>query len=437
MSTDGIIALTLAAILCLTTNIVTKRRSGRVNPVFIHNLVWIAALLIFAAGLIQYNHLSLHAWMLLVAGLAGANLPALLPPGPAVAGTNIHSTKPATKPWPGCTLILPALFAIGFVCYLQAISGTYGIGRILSDPAFIRSRQGSDQFVDSFPLYARLLYFLGPFVFFCYANPKISGIRAPRTVRWIVIISVSAALLMSLGRTLPFVALAWHSTAALLTSRQKVDNRTSRKRRLAIPLISVIAALAAFQYIGSQLGKLGSADARYQSYVTSTSLQGSPWTSLIVYATSGIPAFGSLVDDPTSHLEYGRQTASPLLKIVPITTAGKEVSQFVNVPFPTNVYTWFEPYYRDFGDVGVVVFSLLIGFALTHTADRASEGPIQLSAAALLIGLSAWAPFVNKYVSSFTLEYLVILVIIHRSRKQLATDRTTPELAATARLRPA
>lgn len=420
LNSDGMVALVLAITLGYLTWEISCRRSGAFNPLVVHNGVWIIALVVFASRLIDYDDIQSRSWALLAAGLAGVNIPSFLVSLPDQPLPKEHERKPAHehRPWPGCTLLIPILFAIGIALYLGAVAGTYGIERLISDPGLVRSTQDSEEFLDSFPLPARLCYFLGPFVFFCYASPKISGVRAPRVVRWSVLFFTLAAMMLSLGRTLPFVALAWAGVASTMGSWHRV----SRGQRLKRAVLCAAAALTIFQVLGAQLGKLGTSDLRYQQHVTNRSLQESSLTSLVVYITGSIPAFNNLVTDPSATWAYGRYTAGPLLKVFPVAPEAKEISPFVNVPFPTNSYTYLEPYYRDFGAAGIVVFAVLIGFILVKISDWSSNGGVQLAIASLFIGLSAWGPFVNKYTSSFTWEYLIILILIGRAVRHPVRD---------------
>jgi oligosaccharide repeat unit polymerase len=310
-------------------------------------------------------------------------------------------------------VLFPLLFLFGFVLYLRAVDHVFGLETLVTNPGSVRGQQDSDAFLATFSLPVRLCYFLGPFVFFCYANPKISGIRVPRLVRWTVLLLILGSLIMSLGRTLPFVALFWAGLAALMTTDRSKDRRGFLRRHAVIVVACAVSALVIFQLLGSFLGKLGRNDPRFQEYVTSGKMDGSPLTSLVVYATGGIPAFNRLVTDPATKFGYGTHTFAPLLRVIPVVRPAKEIGDFVNIPFPTNSYTWFEPYYRDFGAAGVLVFSLLTGCAIVWLMHRSRSSNTWLAAASLVVSLSVWGPFVNKYPSSFTWEYLGLLLVVN------------------------
>lgn len=76
------------------------------------------------------------------------------------------------------------------------------------------------------------------------------------------------------------------------------------------------------------------------------------------------------------------------------------IQEFVFVPFPVNVYTAFDPYYKDFGPLGVVLISGGVGFLTCKFFVKAQRLPGR----ALMVGMAA-AMFYAMLMLFFDDEY--------------------------------
>jgi oligosaccharide repeat unit polymerase len=379
------------------------------SPVLFHNAAWGTALAIYGLGWIKFIDVPNSAWLLIVAAIVAFNIGSLIP-ATLVKRAAPDSSLVERRPIPGATVVLPVLFALGVALYLQAVASQFGLDALLSNAASVRSLQGSNDFIASFPLYGRLLYQLGPLVFVLYANPALSGIRVSRPTRALVLVLTVIALGLSLARTLLFVTFAWQIAVLYLYPKQPGPLRVRWWGRLRLTVI-VIAALLAFQVIAGATGKTSSTDPRIQPYVSGP-VRGSSATSIFVYGSGGIPAFGNLqAGRPEGGWTYGASTLLPVFKTFGL-PAPPEVSPFTKVPFPYNAYTWLEPYYRDFGPAGVVVLPFLMGLLIAGLCANALRSSRLLLIAGLMLGLVLWAPFVNKFISNFTWEYILVLLVM-------------------------
>jgi oligosaccharide repeat unit polymerase len=407
--TDQTVALSLALAVLALTVMMQWLSAGLPNVVVFHNMAWTVALVCFGSGWITFSSVPASAWVLIAGSILAFNVGALLPAVAARgrrAGSMIERTRVA-----GATIVLPCLFLIGFLFYLRAVSSQVGLEALISDPQSVRAAQGSAAFVTAFPLYGRLLYFLGPLVLVLYANPALSGIRASRLVRFTVLGTTVAALALSESRTLLFVVFGWQAALMFLRPRAKLSLAQRRRWIFRLVLLAILA-LGAFQLIASVTGKTYSADRRFQPHVHGP-LKNSPATGFVLYVAGGIPAFGNLQRaTPESGWSNGTSTLSTLFKAVPLAHVPPEVSPNTNIPFPFNVYTWLETFYRDFGPAGVIAFPFGMGLMIALVCARATRTSRHLLIASLLLGLSLWAPFANPYRESFAWEYLIILVML-------------------------
>jgi hypothetical protein len=418
-------ALLLALALVMVTLLVVESGRARSVPVLFHNLAWVLALGLFASGLVHYSAVTRQAWIAITLGIASFNLGALVPAlvnrQDRVAGRGSRAELDRRSfVSQRVFLALVAGYALGVVLYLRAVASQFGIHTLLTHPGSVRASQGSEGFVAAFSLPARLLFFLGPLVFVLLINPDFIRGKGFGRLRWLVAAVVLATLALALGRTLLFVGLAWEAGLVFFGFLPSMGVRSrfaglvprSRAARFASLIALALLCVIGFQVLAGLLGKTARTDERVQPFV-SRPLQASPWTSSAVYASAGLPAFSKLVESgPKPSL--GTATFSAILRVVPIAKAQQEVSPFTSIPFPFNAYTWLEPYYRDFGVAGAVLLPFAVGLIISELANRPRLGGAGTVALALLMGLTLWAPFVNKYVSTFTYEYLIILALLAR-----------------------
>jgi hypothetical protein len=372
------------------------------------------ALVVLATRWIAYVPVGSAGWALIVLSILAFNLGAVLPK----LGSSPHRQHSLSRyRFTGFTYVLPALFTIGLAFYLHAVISQFGLHSLLSAPSDVRSKQASEEFIAGFPLVARLCYFLGPLVFIAYANPRLSGVCASKRVRWLLLGFVIVALAASLGRTLVLVALTWQSGVVYLSRKRPGSSRSSAKataRRWAAFATMILLAAVMFQVVAVFVGKDASSDSRVQPYVRGR-LQGSRLTSVVLYTSGELPTLGRLAADPrTGRTTLGGQRAGwatfgTVVKLIPGWRATDEISGYAHIPFPFNAYTWLEPFFRDFGTAGVIGLPFLVGALVGVLVVRPRRSTYGVLGAALCIGLTVWAPFVNKFTSTFTWEYAVIL----------------------------
>lgn len=424
---DYSFAAALAVALLIATYFIGKLSARSTNTVLIHNLSWAFALSVYSLHWIEYTDVSSTAWTIIVLGIAAFNIGALLPLSVRASDGTAQSFVPTSLAW--ATVVLPVLFLSGALFYLRTVSSQFGLDSLIHNASAVRTFQGTDQFGVAFPLYGRLLYFLGPLVFVLYANPWLSGIRVTRKTQVLVLTLTSLVLALSLERTLLLVALVWQ--AAIVFIRPRRHTSATNLRRFAVLIGLGLVTIIAFQALGALTHKSGATDSRIQPYVQGP-LRGKSYTSFVTYASGGIPAFSQLTMDGL-HGNYadGKATLGPVAKAIPTLHPPNQVGAFASIPFPHNAYTWLETYYRDFGPPGCVILPFLMGFILGRAAGVRQFSSEGLLIAALLLGLGVWAPLVNQYPSSFTWEYAIILVVcLRRQRRRGARQRRVTSLTS-------
>jgi len=136
--------------------------------------------------------------------------------------------------------------------------------------------------------------------------------------------------------------------------------------------------------------------------------EASPWTGiethLLNYVPSALAAFSIQVENGND-LTYGQYTFRTIYAIFHRLGANVEVASlvrpYVNVPFPTNTYTFFSPYYADFGWTGVLAASLGFG-ALTGAIAKIGicmSRPVASMAFVILLYALLMQFFQDQYMS--------------------------------------
>lgn len=420
-------ALILLIGLTTWTVISFNGRNPLMVPAALHNGAWIVALAIVASGLMNYRQISSYAWVLIATSIFAFNLGVATSARPGSA----HKTS---SPKHFVTMrqfwILNFGFGAGFAIYLYSISTSFGLGTLVSDPTSIRG-YSTISYLEAFPIYGKVLFYLGPLCFILAAFPEyVEGLRG-HSWRLPLLIAVAGAQVATLQRTNIFVCLVWAIGLLLLRSTPSSEERArGRGRRIVALTISMAVGLAAFQGLALALGKTGNTNASINSVVDER-LQGSSFTSVFHYASSGVPAFGNLVESdnrswPPSAASgpiygdynpqtWGRATFSAPLKAVPGMSPWEEVAPFTSLPVPTNVYTWLEPWYRDFRMPGVLGGSLAIGLLVGYLTRRRGERPEIMLLAGLIIGLSGLATFVNRLSAVMTIVLYLAIWFLSRS----------------------
>ena len=140
-----------------------------------------------------------------------------------------------------------------------------------------------------------------------------------------------------------------------------------------------------------------------------------------LYVTGGIPAFlqltessneewppenvpGELSQGDYNPQTWGSATLSLPLKAVPIAQPWNEINAFIDMGVLINVFTWLEPFYRDFRVVGVLVGTFLMGLLIAVLHKRRFTSPRVFWVQAAFISTIFLATFVPKINDSLFID---------------------------------
>lgn len=442
--TTTLIALLLA---CTVLSLSYFRMSSPV--VLAHNGVWILTLLLVGSDLVYYDEFSISAWTTLGLALLAFNVGVWFGTRKA-ASPNLPRRRLAPVVSRRAIAMLGVGYMIGFGAYLHAISTRFGLATILLSPESIRR----ESYLESVPAGLRLLLHLGPVLFAVLAYPPATKFAIPLVVRLPILSLLAVSFTMLLQRTNLFSAVLL--TGALwFTSGVKVAPMAEKPtHNRTIPLLlSAAVALAglmvAFTIVGNALGK--DSDRAEQLGRVSSALADTPFTSLFTYLTAGTPAFLALTQSqneqwpPTDTAgilygsynpqTWGAATFEQVVSLVPGSQAWNPISPFVNVGAVTNVYTWIEPFYRDFREIGVTASMLLIGAAAAALSSRRYESARMQWLGAVFLAAIAFAPFGQRLNTPGTVISVILILLIaghgRAKREQLPDAARSPTSSAT------
>ena len=178
----------------------------------------------------------------------------------------------------------------------------------------------------------------------------------PKISKWTIALIVAINLLLELSMMEKSgILIMILSTLFVLYEKQ-----TIKLRSIVITLLGIIVLFFFFNM---------SKEAQYQDSMDFVDFLG-------IYVTSPIVAFEKLRITITNG--WGVNTFNdvfPYLRYFGINLESIErLQDFVYVPVPTNVYTIMQPFYIDFGSMGVAVFGILYGWGAGYTYRKFYDG---------------------------------------------------------------
>ncbi|NEN04672.1 oligosaccharide repeat unit polymerase [Diaminobutyricibacter tongyongensis] len=412
----------------------------------VHNAIWAGALALIGTNLIDYKTSSTLAWATLATGLVAFNAGAaiismLLARGRPIRARGWLRTRPTYLTTRPLFFVALGLYAAAFLTYLVSLQLRFGLATILEHPSIIRraGQHGGVSYLESMPLPARLLLYLGPVLFaiLAYGPALDRPFKLPtRIVGLVVVAGTMAALLQRSNLFIAILLVCALYISRPYTERQVAPENTRRGHLAAlwaraprpVRLVASVAllgivALAAFQGVGGALGKSG--QQAIWSGAVSQPLERTGLTAPFQYYTAGTVAFLQMVDatevqprkdyDPEPQT-WGASTFGLVLKAVPGVPHVDPISPFIDTGVMTNVYTWLAPYYQDLRLGGVLIGSLLYAMLAGWLFIRRNESQTMFWIQAALLATVFLAPFATRLNSA-----LVVTMIVYVAALSLAT----------------
>lgn len=412
-------------------------RDRRVIPLVAHNFPWSVALLVAGSGLIYYDVLETSALALIFVGIGFFNL-GILVSARFKRRTNTHFTGHTRGAITMRLYIAISVgFSIGFATLLWTIQRLFGLSVLFTDPQAIRM-YSDIQYLQEFPLWGKVLFYLGPLIVALTVNPSmVSGLeRIKPLLRALIVAVVLLAQAASLQRTNIFVSV--FLAFAVFVYRRRLSRMKVKEMAIAGTLVLSICVVAFFG-IAIAIGKTSSGVSGSAQYFA-PSIRGSEVSQALYYGSSGVIGFGllsqsndrrwpppytgeSLLLGDFNPQTWGAATFPFVLKAIPGARPFPEVEPFTETPLLTNAYTWLSPWYRDFRLPGLVVFPFLVALLAGYAAFQSAKSEAWSFLAGLLTSSIIWAPFTNRFLSTMTVELFGIgLLLLYLERRRAASD---------------
>lgn len=396
-----LLQITLSLALLALSVTTARLRRDAIHPSVLVTALWGTLLSLFQALPHSMTPISLSTTLLVVVGAVFFWFGCLLTPTP--------STLPLGQVRWEATLLRPVLFWVavaGLPLYcLRALEVAESAN--ISEIWFVNLRIALSFDEGDFLTYGPLAYLL-PLAF----TSTLIELAASRAVLferrgWLAFASSVVYAVLSTGRT--FLLLLLLAVGFMLL----VQRRVSLGRFLFFGLFGI--ALVFFG-IGALANKIA------VDVVESVNL--TPLDSLALYVFSPLSALDVALNANRA-LDWGLNIfRSPLavlkvlgfdVVVVPL------VKEYVDVPLPTNVYTFFLPYVHDFGIPGVLAALVALGTSHTVLYEKARGGdPRLVMACALSVYPLTMQFFQDQYLSLLTtwVQFGVLITFSFKPQRQ-------------------
>jgi oligosaccharide repeat unit polymerase len=268
---------------------------------------------------------------------------------------------------------------------------------------------------------------------------------------WLLVVFAFLASAQTPARTAP-IACGLMAVIFWLYLKRPAGGRgtttSTRLARIAVVGVVVLALFVYFRREGHTLNK----DTLASNYPVQTRFLPSSLVVPYLYLEGGISAFAyarQIGYNPTTGTDqrgapfHGRTVfilprAEKLVD--PSVKVPQTVPPFVTMPLPSNIYTWAGDLYFDWGVLGVILGSFLVGAIMMWLTQRARSGRVAdywvLSAATVILLFQSiafewlWLSTLFWMVSGyFVIRYVVDDTPVHPSARGVA-ERLDPGLSA-------
>jgi hypothetical protein len=412
------------------------------SPAALYALLWCGTFAFYYSGAVITFPIRGATLGLLLTGmaafLAGALLPGLLRRDPTpVRPLGILPDRAALGVQVG-VLVLLAISLVGSLAYMRLLHNAIGIQSLWQNPAMVRVMEGTELRYVGWVGVTR--GFMAPaFVLACLAWRHMPVER--RRTMMIAAVIAFVLCIPSAGRTLLVTLAVWGSLVVIYS--MECDGVRRPVRRVAMPLAIIALVMVGYFLMVGQL--LKKALANHYAIVEMTRLPPalSGIADVIHYQTYGLPAFERLVDMPGEFEQRASLTLGVASRLMYAFDAGRfdrpeYVQPFVFVPLSTNLYTWFDAFYMDFGWWGILAMPFIIGFlsGAAYAWMRASPSLLKIYSIGLIGVCVIQTTTVNRFGNFQTWLWwlvppLVLVVcgfVVARRTTALALPETGPLL---------
>jgi oligosaccharide repeat unit polymerase len=337
-------------------------------PVGIYGSLWCFSLAFFYLGLSEFYTLRIET--ILVFGVT--TLQFLL--GAVIGkdqtrGKSAMSHHTQSENLPGSAqlhLSVYALFGLGILgvlAYYLRLNQVIGIESLWLDPVRVRFEESAGDLSRIGWINAARSFLIPSFVlavmYLSLRNQK------PRRLVWVAAVISFLLMVPSSGRTTIMTMVVWAILARVylaVSLAQKISTKWYAVWLLVISSVCVVYFLTTTNLLGKAVdSEAGLAD-------------------IAVYTSSSFPAFQEMVREPKTFAQGASLTFGMVSRILneidPASFSYPEyVQPTVDVPISTNVYTYLDAFFLDFGWLGVFLFPFVLGLLTTRLYESMRSSP--------------------------------------------------------------
>lgn len=374
------------------------------SPLAIYGGVWSFSLALYYVGIVEYFALEWRTVLVYVATLVLftiGSLLSLLGVGPGLRSTpQMTPSHTRVRALEATILILLGAGLTGSFLYYLHFQDTIGLDMLWQNPRFARLEESVGVLRRAgWAGLAREL--LQPALVLSVIGMTLGAARR----RWWAIAGAvlpTCALIAATGRTTLVVLAAWGFLGWVYARETRGGGAKALRPALRILGLGVVVFVAYF-FVTSMLfhkealAGLSGARGAWES-------AGSTGRTLVHYIAGPLPAFQEVLADPAFFEGGGSRTFGVVARVLnwfaPTRFAYPEyVEPFVGVPYYTNVYTYLDCYFVEFGWAGLLLFPLGMGFVASKVfimmRRRPTVGRVYLAS---LVGLCTLeATGVNRF----------------------------------------
>jgi hypothetical protein len=351
-------------------------------PLGIMSLSWWGPLALCATGIVAYVPISTSGWIAFGCSFAAFAVGCALVPSGRAHG--LAQPTWDTRRLMKATAVLWFCGTFAALVNVSLVAEDYGLSTYIYEPLTVKAHFAQPGwgalYICNFVVLAM--------VWLCWH-------RMPK--RRVLLASMAAVTILCLISAAQRRSLVTSLVVALVA--QQFVSRSSIRRPLTVVAL-ILAFFSAYSWFKSPYY-----DGDWRYYVKSGAIslpqRLAPLSNPLFYLTSPYPVFDAFIN---AHYEVERgETFIALInlasKVDPFVKQPTNLLEEVDVPMPTNVYTYLRPFYVDFGWPGILIGPFVIGYVTTRLYRRARS--TQCVTPILLYASCAWCLCMSFFSNHF------------------------------------
>ncbi len=379
------------------------------SPPAIYNFFWAFGLGSLELGWVDFDPLRSQVWLVigigylgfmggaLIPGVYGAYRNAWLNARPAFQYMDRHRFEKAL-------LVLFLLGVFGFLVQLVHLQMSLGLGSFLTDPQLAREEHSNVKYIGLLNVLNVANFVMALMYLLLFKRPR----------KWVVFIMLwaLATTFVTTDRTRFFYMVIWSFYIGVFIFR-----RLNLTPRFILALGATFLALFGFFVLVAKMYKKEAFEdnMEYVDIPKAYSAVVDPY----IYLTGSYPVLQAFLDDHTTPT-YGKASLGPVVKVIELFYPELEridiVGKFYRVPIELNACTWLEPFYKDFGMIGVAVGPFVIGLICmwSYMVMRARKTVFTVYFTSLLCFCTTISAFVNHFTQLATWYFILVGYLVYR-----------------------